>query len=259
MKTSSRLYHFGAVFGALAMASAATVAQDALFVDATGNVGVGTSTPSVPFHITRSNGTAQVLVQELSGTSALRTQLRMVNNGPVNTQHETGGATWRQQFQNNAYTLTKDGTGGNEITIIASTGDLIVRGSVFAQTFSQTSSRTLKTDFGAVDSGEVLERLTQLDVATWRYKDDPSAATHLGPMAEDFQSAFGIGDGKTLSTVDTTGVAFAAIQGLNQRLSTEVRQLHQALEAKDAQVQALQARLQSLEELLVGSHPVGNR
>ena len=52
----------------------------------------------------------------------------MINNGPVNTQHETGVATWRQQFQDNAYTLTKNGTGGNEMTIIANSGDMTVTG-----------------------------------------------------------------------------------------------------------------------------------
>ena len=55
----------------------------------------------------------------------------MVNNGNINTQHETGGAIWRQQFQNNAYTLTKDGTGGNEMTVIAGSGNMTIRGSLY--------------------------------------------------------------------------------------------------------------------------------
>jgi hypothetical protein len=102
-----------------------------MVIDGTGEVGMGTSNPTAPLHVFRSDGTAQVYVQEGNGTSTLRTQFRMVNNGPVNTQHETGGAVWRQQFQDNAYALSKDGTGGNEVTIIAGSGNMTIRGSLF--------------------------------------------------------------------------------------------------------------------------------
>jgi len=102
-----------------------------MVIEGTGEVGIGTTNPNAPLHIFKNDGTAQVLVQEGNGTSALRTQFRMVNNGPVNTQHETGGAVWRQQFQNNAYALTRDGTGGNEMTIIAGSGNMTIRGSLF--------------------------------------------------------------------------------------------------------------------------------
>ena len=38
---------------------------------------------------------------------------------------------------------------------------------------------------------------------------------HLGPTAQDFRAAFGLGeDDTTISTVDEQGVALAAIQGL---------------------------------------------
>jgi len=102
-----------------------------MVIEGTGEVGIGTTVPNVPLHVYRNDGTAQVKVQEANGTSALRTQLQMINNGPVNTQHETGGAIWRQQFQDNAYTLTKNGTGGNEMTIIAGSGDTTIRGRLY--------------------------------------------------------------------------------------------------------------------------------
>ena len=48
----------------------------------------------------------------------------------------------------------------------------------------------------------------------------------MGPMAQDFSAAFGLGeDDKHISTVDADGVALAAIQGLHQQLQTKIRQL----------------------------------
>jgi len=63
-------------------------------------------------------------------------------------------------------------------------------------------------------------------------------------MAQDFYAAFGLGgDDKQISTVDTDGVALAAIQGLYQ--------LNQELEAENvaqqAQIDSLEARLATLE------------
>lgn len=42
---------------------------------------------------------------------------------------------------------------------------------------------------------------------------------HIGPMAQDFNAAFQLGESdRAITTVDADGVALAAIQGLNQKL-----------------------------------------
>jgi len=52
----------------------------------------------------------------------------------------------------------------------------------------------------------------------------------MGPMAQDFREAFGLGeDEKHISTVDSEGVALAAIQALYQEKQQEVRQLNDRL------------------------------
>jgi len=49
-------------------------------------------------------------------------------------------------------------------------------------------------------------------------------------MAQDFREAFGLGeDEKHISTVDSEGVALAAIQALYQEKQQEVRQLNDRL------------------------------
>ncbi len=59
----------------------------------------------------------------------------------------------------------------------------------------------------------------------------------MGPVAQDFSAAFGLGETDTMiSTVDADGVALAAIQGLNAKLE------HQ-LQAKDAEINSLKAEV----------------
>ena len=55
-------------------------------------------------------------------------------------------------------------------------------------------------------------------IATWQWKAEPGAVRHMGAMAQDFQSAFGLGDSdKPIVTFDADGVALAAIQGTPRR------------------------------------------
>lgn len=100
--------------------------------------------------------------------------------------------------------------------------------------WSCTSDRNAKENFRAVDTQAVLEALAKLPITRWNMKGDPSKTPHMGPVAQDFKAAFGLGESdKTISTSDAQGVALAAIQGLYQK--------NQALEAK---VAALEAKLE---------------
>jgi len=103
-------------------------------------------------------------------------------------------------------------------------------------TWTNSSSRALKEGFEVVDPLDVLGRVLRLDVSTWAYRDSPEGR-HMGPMAEDFHEAFGLGgDPGSISTVDASGVALAAIQGLNRKFDAK----RDVLEAENA---ALRQRL----------------
>ncbi|HUG74503.1 MAG TPA: tail fiber domain-containing protein [Acidimicrobiia bacterium] len=121
------------------------------------------------------------------------------------------------------------------------------------------SSRTLKTAFDAVDPAEVLAKLADLPVASWRYKTEDETARHIGPFAEDFQRLFELGDGETISMVDAQGVAFAAIQGLAQRLAEKEDELANLRSEKDAQIVELLARLATVEQRLDAGPPSNGR
>jgi hypothetical protein len=74
-------------------------------------------------------------------------------------------------------------------------------------------------------------------------------------MAQDFAAAFCVGeDDKHICPVDAQGVAFAAIQGLYQMVrekEAETASLQAQLQRQEAENQALKARVEALERLLV--------
>jgi hypothetical protein len=106
------------------------------------------------------------------------------------------------------------------------------------------SDRNIKREIVAADVEAVLARLRALPISTWSYRAEPSAVRHLGPMAQDFHAAFGLGaDDRTYDAVDGHGVALAAIQALDQQM----RRDRERLEALERENRDLQRRLRGLE------------
>ncbi len=111
----------------------------------------------------------------------------------------------------------------------ATTGVYLLGGS---GSWSSFSSRDVKENFTPVDGQEVLASLANVPVSTWNYKAQDASIRHMGPVAQDFSAAFGLGESDTgISTVDADGVAMAGIQGLYQ-LSQEQASRIQTLEAQ---------------------------
>jgi trimeric autotransporter adhesin len=104
-------------------------------------------------------------------------------------------------------------------------------------TWTDLSDRNSKEHVGSIDSREVLRKVSAMPVTSWRYKGENASVSHVGPMAQDFHAAFGLGDSdKGITTIDADGIAFAAIQGLNE-----------VIKEKDARISALETRLNALE------------
>ena len=109
-----------------------------------------------------------------------------------------------------------------------------------ASSWSSVSDRALKRNIRENDGKEILSRLSQVPICRWSYKAQDPAIEHIGPMAQDFYAAFGLGeDDKHISTVDADGVALAAIQGL-----------HKLVQEKDAKISSLESRIEALETLI---------
>ena len=119
---------------------------------------------------------------------------------------------------------------------------LHVIGDIFATgTITPNSDRNAKTDIHTVDPCDVLARVNDLPIRSWRFKAEDEGVKHIGPMAQDFHAAFGLGAEQTaIATVDADGVALAAIQGLSQKLGQ-----------KEKKILELEQRLAKLEQLLI--------
>jgi hypothetical protein len=80
------------------------------------------------------------------------------------------------------------------------------------------SDADLKENFHPVDGQALLEKIDCLPVSEWNYKTQDQSQKHIGPTAQDFQATFGVGsDGKSISTIDPSGIALAAIKELNKK------------------------------------------
>jgi hypothetical protein len=109
--------------------------------------------------------------------------------------------------------------------------------------FNCTSSKLTKENFEAVDGEQVLSVIRNLDITTWNYITEGKNVRHIGPMAEDFSSAFNLGAGNTsIGVQDLASVSLAAVKALEERTAQ--------LQAKTAEVDVLRAQLAAMEERL---------
>jgi hypothetical protein len=106
------------------------------------------------------------------------------------------------------------------------------------------SDRAAKTGLRQVDGLALLNALAAMPISQWRYLWEEPEMRHIGPMAQDFYAAFGLGDDERyISTLDADGVALAAIQALYGLVQEQAAQI-EALEQQNAE---LVDRLETLE------------
>ncbi len=117
-------------------------------------------------------------------------------------------------------------------------------GEVKASSFTQLSDRNAKQHFEPTDPDALLRKLAALPISTWAYKGTGGGVRHMGPMAQDFREAFGLGeDERHIATVDADGVALAAIQALHSR----IEQKDSEIAAQKAAIERMERRLQAME------------
>ncbi|MBL0028754.1 MAG: tail fiber domain-containing protein [Rhodanobacteraceae bacterium] len=248
---------------------------NSIYVDSTGRIGFRTSTPALDLHVNTSNTPGIRLEQNNSGGFTAQTWDVAGNEANFFVRDVTGGSRLSFRIRPGAPTSSLDissdgdvgvGTGSPNAKLdvasavasadpatiqlrvsnthsdfttapdrftVDSNGNVSARGSI-----TQLSSRDAKTDFAETDADAVLARVARLPITTWRYKDADRGDRHLGPVAQDFHAAFGLGrDDEHVAPTDLAGVALAAIQALNAQIAD-----------RDARIEALERRLTTLEQ-----------
>jgi hypothetical protein len=107
------------------------------------------------------------------------------------------------------------------------------------------SDRNLKENFQHEDGEHALTSIAAMPIQSWNYKTQDPSIRHMGPMAQDFYAAFGLGtDDKHINTVDIDGVNMLAVQALEKRTS-DLRAENEQLRARIADLEAAILRLET--------------
>lgn len=77
---------------------------------------------------------------------------------------------------------------GATVMVLDGNGNLKIEGAL-----TEASDVNRKENFGAVAPADVLSHIAKLPVYTWNYIGDDPATQHMGPIAQDFYVAFGLG------------------------------------------------------------------
>jgi hypothetical protein len=216
-----------------------TLNKPRLYIGTNGNVGVGTTVSQVPLTI-RATGSAIEWLTLTSTNDTARWQLNEFGGGLNFAQSSvTDGRLF----------LANNGNAG--VGTINPTNKLHVAGGISATAFVNTSDRNAKENFQPVTPRDVLDKVATLPIMTWNYKQMRDGR-HMGPTAQDFHAAFGLGGSdKTITTVDPDGVALAAIQGLNDKFEVGSRKSDDRIRRLETENAELKKRLEKLEQLIV--------
>ncbi len=219
-----------------------------------GRIGIGTFLPNSTLHVKSEE--AQVRVENSSSSDiAERTLLRLENDGGVNFKlHDKsvpgtlGEWTFRTGVSGTKFVIGKTGSGVQELSL-ESGGNLKIAGNL-----TQGSDRTKKENIHAIDNQDILDKVLDLPISQWNYKHDDDHIKHIGPMAEDFHELFEVGNSpKTISSLDTSGVVFAAIQALNEKLEKRDDRIA-ALEASNRLLMQRLSRLEFAQKDVFDGH-----
>lgn len=249
-------YHDGSfVWADDQAAQFASTGTNQFLLRATGGVGINTNAPEGDLHVARGSAGAVTAIASSIGIFESGGNSSVSILAPTNfTAGIVFGSTidandsgiyynsgndrdLRFRTGNNTVrmTITRDGDVG--IGTTDPTNELQVIGTVQATAYITGSDRNAKENIQPVPVDEILAKVARLPLATWSFKDD-ATGTHLGPMAQDFRAAFGLGNTDSgIFTVDADGVALAAIQALkaeNDSLKAQLEVLKLRLDALEA-------------------------
>jgi hypothetical protein len=211
-----------------------------------GNVGIGTTSPGYKLDVvdptaTASGGYNKVMMAHSTGLAAGATSQFAwgkadvaYNQAEFNFYYAGDGSSSNQLrlgLNGVPSVMTIAGTGNIGIgTTNPTLGPLQMGSGAYVTAggvWTNASDRNLKTNFQTLDPQTILEKIQSLPITQWSYRLEDASVRHIGPIAQDFYSAFGLGgiSGNTsISTIDPSGVALLGIQALNTKTNNFITQ-----------------------------------
>ncbi len=210
------------------------------------------------FEITNSNNADEALAvstNAAAGTAVLASAKGPGSNGiAVSAADDTnGGGTAVYGVSRRGKSAVFIGGAGNP------------KGSVYFDgggSWNFSSDRRLKDHFAEADPATILDQLGAMPVYYYRSKGAILPTRYLGPTAQDFKSAFALGESDTsINEANALGVALAAAKGLLNRVKADEAEIAAlqaqltAARAAVAKIGAEEARLTRLEAALAALRP----
>ncbi|MFC3151270.1 tail fiber domain-containing protein [Litoribrevibacter euphylliae] len=211
-----------------------------VYIDSSDKVGFGTSSPLMDMHLVAGDSPALRLEQDTSSGFSSQSWDLGGNESNFFLRDATNSSKLPFKVAAGAATdsLVIDSSGN-----VSSEGQICSNAGGVADCIGTIpSSIHIKQIVEYVDTAEVLETVSQLSMPKWFYKANGESIQHIGPIAEEFQAAFGLNGGVSdkIATVDLGGVALASIQ----ELSKQVKQ-------KDKEIAELREELAEIKQLLL--------
>ncbi len=206
----------------------------------TGSVALGVSTTA--------SGFASTALGSYASTNGKEGSFVYGDNSDPNAVSATANHQFVVRAQQMWFGTNNSVTATSGRFLETSTGAYLTTGG----TWTNSSSRALKTGFAPVNARATLQKVLQLPIQTWSYKTEGANVRHIGAISQDFNRLFGFGDSaETIATVDADGVAMAAIQGLHE----ELKDRDARIERLEQQSKEQQALIDGLRKLLCAQTP----
>ncbi len=220
--------------------------NNALYIASDGDIGMGTTSPGADLHVmTADDSQPNIIIENTNTADVYANNMELRNAGTtkiaaVNTSPGAGiPSKWNLQFrhEDGSVRITNNSYEGEEFQL-SKEGDLNITGTITATGSDFSSSKLLKENFTKLNSAEILDKISSLDILMWNYIKHDDAIKHIGPMSEDFHDAFGLNGDKSdkISVSDISGVSLAAIQALIKQVKL-----------KDKVIADMQNRIKALE------------
>ena len=211
-------------------------AQQSSFAVGEDNVASGAASVAMGYHAHTNARQGSFVFSDRSSVDTIRAGV----NHSANWRTSGGFRIFTSSNLSTGVTLQSGASVSNwgqaSAVISTSTGAMLTTGGVW-QNASDVNS---KHRFEQISNEEILEKLRKLPVTRWSYKTEAENIRHIGPMAQDFYAAFGLGsDNRGIGTVDADGVALTGIKALEER----TRNLASELESLKADNAALRQQL----------------